>query len=123
MIPQLIVAVALAAMCGFFSLLLYRLSEAVRNYRPPVGSMRRRVPSAAVEPQSLEQLKEEVEKLKPVECKQCGTPVMPDSKMCSVCGYAPPINFRTARVGWPSQKRQLESQENPPTLPRKQRSL
>lgn len=122
MIAQLIIALAIAAVCGFFCLLIWRVAEAVRHYRPPVARGRVAARPAPAEPQSAEQLQEDVAKLQPVECAQCGTVMMPESKICTNCGYAPPINFRTARVGWPSKRRQLESQENPPTLPRKQKS-
>lgn len=124
MIPQLIIAFAIAAVCGFLCLTLYRAAEFIRNYRVPGG---RRVPArpvaAPAEPPTVEEFKEQVKNLEPFECSQCGTMLMPDAKMCTNCGYAPPINFRTARKSFTSIRRQLENQENPPTLPRKHKTL
>jgi hypothetical protein len=122
MIPSLIIAIAVAAVCGFLCLALYRLAEAIRNYRPAVGSMRR-VAAPAVAPQTGAELEKEVADLTPHPCPHCGAPMMPAAKMCENCGYTAPINFRTARTGWPSKRRQLENENNPPTLPKKQRSL
>lgn len=121
LIGSIFVSLGIAAVCAFLCLVLYRLSEAVRNYRPSSSSrpIRRAVPLA---PQTPEEFTEEVKKLTPVECRQCGAPHMPDAPICENCGYAPPISLRTGRRGFTTIRRQLENEQNPPNLPSKRKT-
>lgn len=121
MFPNLLIALAVMVVCGFLCLVLWSLKQRIDSYQPPAPRRIVKRPAAAT-PQSIEEFKEDIAERTAKECAQCGTSMMPDAKICANCGYAPPINFRTARTSWPNRRRQLENAENPPNLPRKQRS-
>lgn len=118
MLPNLLIALAVMVVCGFLCYVLWKVAQRVDNYQPVP---RRVVKRTAAAPQTAEEFKREVDDHVAKECAQCGTVIPPGAKICATCGYAPPINFRTARTGWPAQRRQLENPANPPKLPEKKR--